>query len=138
MGWKEKCYQELTREGLFENAGHRARFRELIDCYSHYPFFNKGLCKCMYLSAWDEEHFVILLETLMGMAAGREKNTRDMEERGDELLKAHTDAEHYVYLLSCAFLENKPYTMPEEGKIPAETAHIIRQALRAAEVIERA
>ena len=92
----------------------------------------------MYLSAWDEEHFVILLETLMGMAAGREKNTRDMEERGDELLKAHTDAEHYVYLLSCAFLENKPYTMPEEGKIPAETAHIIRQALRAAEVIERA
>ena len=27
----------------------------------------------MYLSAWDEEHFVILLETLMGMAAGREK-----------------------------------------------------------------
>ena len=71
MKWKDKCFDALDEAGMFENSGHRTRFKELTDCYCNYPFFTRGLCKCMYLSAWDEEHFCILLGTLADMTAGR-------------------------------------------------------------------
>lgn len=72
MSWSDKCIAALAEKKLFENSGHRTRFKELLDCYADYPFFNRGLCKCMYLSAWDEEHFCIMLETLMSMSLGQE------------------------------------------------------------------
>ena len=78
MKWKDECFTALDKENMFEDSGHRTRFKELMDCYSSYPFFNKGLCKCMYLSAWDEAHFCILLETLMDLSLGKEKNTEEM------------------------------------------------------------
>lgn len=43
------CQRELENEGLFEDNDHRNRFNELMSCYWEYPFFNKGLCKCMML-----------------------------------------------------------------------------------------
>ena len=49
MGWKDQCVAALDEEKLFENSEHRTRFLELMDCYGGYPFFTKGLCKCMYL-----------------------------------------------------------------------------------------
>lgn len=136
MGWNEKCLRVLDEKGLFENFSHRTRFKELLDCYGSYPFFTKGLCKCMYLSAWDEEHFVIMLEILTDMALGREHSTRDMEERGDTLLAEQTDAEYYVYLLSSAFLGNKPYCPEYKEELPEEIAYIIRRAQEAAGIID--
>ena len=85
MSWSDKCIAALAEKKLFENSGHRTRFKELLDCYADYPFFNRGLCKCMYLSAWDEEHFCIMLETLMSMSLGQERNTDDMRIQGDVL-----------------------------------------------------
>ena len=64
MSWKSTCTLALQKAGLFQDSHHLSRFKELVDCYRSYPFFTKGLCKCMYLSAWDEEHFCIMLETL--------------------------------------------------------------------------
>ena len=64
MKWTEKCILNLAHHNLFENDGHRHRFYDLLDCYFDKPFFTKGLCKCMYLSAWDTEHFSMMLETL--------------------------------------------------------------------------
>ena len=49
MNQKDACLLALDRAKLFENSGHRTRFKELMDCYSHFPFFTNGLCKCMYL-----------------------------------------------------------------------------------------
>ena len=117
MGWKDQCVAALDEEKLFENSEHRTRFLELMDCYGGYPFFTKGLCKCMYLSAWDEEHFAILLETLMRMSLGREQNTEDMEANGEALAREEDGDEQKMYLLSCEFLEGKPcscllYTSP--------------------------
>lgn len=100
MGWKENCLAALDAAKLFENSGHRTRFKELMDCYSNYPFFTKGLCKCMYLSAWDDEHFAVMLETLMDMSLGREQDTKDMQVKGDALAEERNDGEYYVYLLS--------------------------------------
>ena len=75
MKWKNDYLTALDEAGLFENTGHRTRFKELMDCYAGFPFFSKGLCKCIYLSAWDDEHFAIMLETLNEMTLGQEKNT---------------------------------------------------------------
>lgn len=136
MGWKENCLAALDAAKLFENSGHRTRFKELMDCYSNYPFFTKGLCKCMYLSAWDDEHFAVMLETLMDMSLGREQDTKDMQVKGDALAKERNDGEYYVYLLSGAFLEDKPYTLPEDADIPQEIRYIIDRAIQASAVID--
>lgn len=136
MGWNQTCFKELDQKGMFENSGHRTRFKELLDCYGNYPFFSRGLCKCMYLSAWDEEHFVILLEVLMEMALGKEQDDRDMKEQGDALVKEHTDAENQVYRLSCAFLENESYVPDNSQELPEEIRYIIRRAMEAAEIID--
>ena len=95
-----------------------------MDCYSNYPFFTKGLCKCMYLSAWDDEHFAVMLETLMDMSLAREQDTKDMQVKGDALAEERNDGEYYVYLLSGAFLEDKPYILPEDADIPQEIRYI--------------
>ena len=136
MGWKENCLAALDAAKLFENSGHRTRFKELMDCYSNYPFFIKGLCKCMYLSAWDDEHFAVMLETLMDMSLGREQDTKDMQVKGDALAEERNDGEYYVYLLSGAFLEDKPYILPEDADIPQEIRYIIDRAIRASAVID--
>ena len=136
MTWQEQCIRALSDQDLFEDSWHKTRFKELLDCYISYPFFTKGLCKCMYLSAWDEEHFCVILEMLSIMSLGRDKNTEEMRDNGDTLVSEQTTDEYYVYLLSNAFLDDAPYCLPENAEIRESTRHIIFQALRAAEVID--
>lgn len=136
MNWKDQCFLFLDDEKLFENSGHRTRFWELLDCYSEYPFFTKGLCKCMYLAAWDEEHFAIMLETLTSMSLGRETDTGDMRIQGDTLAEIQPDEEYYVVQLSNAFLDDSPFVLPDNAALPPEQQHIIEQALKAARIID--
>ena len=86
MSKSELYLVALDQSGLFEDSGHRTRFKELMDCYGHYPFFTKGLCKCMYLSAWDEEHFATILEVLSDLAIGKERDTEEMRIQGRRVL----------------------------------------------------
>ena len=97
MNQKDACLFALDKAKLFESSDHRTRFKELMDCYSQFPFFTKGLCKCMYLSAWDEPHFFILLEVLTDLSLGKNTNTDDMRENGDLLADRQEDGEYYVY-----------------------------------------
>lgn len=136
MNWKDRCFLYLNEEKLFEDSDHRTRFWELLDCYGEQPFFTKGLCKCMYLSAWDEEHFAIMLETLTSMSLGCETDTGDMRIQGDTLAEIQPDAEYYVYQLSNAFLDDKPFSLPDSARLEPEQRHIIEQALKAASVID--
>ena len=136
MEWKDRCFLYLDEEKLFEDSGHRTRFWELLDCYGEQPFFTKGLCKCMYLSAWDEEHFAIMLETLTSMSLGRETNTEDMRLHGDTLAQVQPDEEYYVVQLSNAFLDDKPFSLPDNASLEPKQQHIINQALKAASVID--
>lgn len=136
MNWKKECLSALEEEKLFENPAHKNRFKELLDCFGEQPFFTRGLCKCIYLSAWDEEHFAIMLETLTAMSLGREPDTGDMRIKGDVLAEEHQDAEYYVYQLSNAFLDDAPYYLSPEVKLDPLHQHIIHQALLAAEVID--
>lgn len=134
---KERYFSILDNENMFEDSGHRTRFKELLDCYGDFPFFTKGLCKCMYLSAWDDEHFCILLEILTDMSLGRDTNTKEMRVKGEALAEERHDAEYYVYQLSNAFLDNVPFHLPETADIPRETAHIISRAQKAAGLIDQ-
>ena len=116
MNFKERCISLLDEEGMFEDSGHRTRFKELLDCYGDYPFFGGGLCKCMYLSAWDEVHFAVMLEVLTGMALGK----------------------YYVFQLSNAFLDGREFCLEEGARMEPEYRHIIGQALKAGALIEKA
>ncbi len=136
MDWKDKCFQKLDHAGLFENREHKRRFKELIDCYASYPFFTKGLCKCMYLSAWDDEHFFIMLEMMAALTAGKESDTKEMRENGDVLAQEHHDSEYYVYELSNAFLDEKEYDLDASADISPDVRYIIEQALKASDIIE--
>jgi len=126
----------LAEKKLFESSGHRTRFKELMDCYSDYPFFTKGLCKCMYLSAWDEEHFCVMLETLTDMSLGRETDTGDMRMEGDIRAGSQMDDDYYMYHLANAFLDGTPFHLDPEANVSPEKRYTIRQALLASEVID--
>lgn len=136
MNFKERCIQELDEGRLFENSGHRTRFKELLDCYENYPFFSKGLCKCMYLSAWDEEHFAMILEILSDLAIGRERDTQEMRLQGDVLAGQQKGGEYYVFQLSNAFLDGEQFVLKGDEDISEQIRYIIRQALKAEQVID--
>lgn len=136
MIWKEKCLAALDNAKMFESSGHRTRFKELVDCFSYYPFFTKGLCKCIYLSAWDHEHFCIMLETLTELSLGREKTTSEMRIKGDALAEEQTDSEYYVYLLSNSFLDNTPFHLDASANVSEEVRYIIERALKASHIID--
>ena len=72
----------------------------------------------------------------MDMSLGREQDTKDMQVKGDALAEERNDGEYYVYLLSGAFLEDKPYILPEDADIPQEIRYIIDRAIRASAVID--
>ena len=137
MNWKDRCFLSLDEEKLFEDSGHRTRFFELLDCYGDYPFFTKGLCKCMYLSAWDEEHFAILLEMLSFMSLGKEKNTKEMSAVGDSLAQEQENDESYIYRLSISYLENTNFFLEKGVKLSERTAYVISCAQQAAAIIDQ-
>ncbi len=136
MSKSELYLVALDQSGLFEDSGHRTRFKELMDCYGHYPFFTKGLCKCMYLSAWDEEHFATILEVLSDLAIGKERDTEEMRIQGEALAEKHMGGEYYVYQLSNAFLDGELFMLTDNVKLSPEFRYIIRQALKAELVID--
>lgn len=137
MSWKQKVYSALRAEKMFKDTGHSTRFMELLDCFGNYPFFTKGLCKCVYLSSWDDEHFCVMLETLTDLSLGKETNTDEMRAKGDSLVEEQVDAQYYVYLLSNAFLDNKPFVLDPQAELPDSFRYIIDRALLAADIIDR-
>ena len=136
MNWNEKCLMELTHHNLFENNEHRLRFRDLLNCYFTSPFFTKGLCKCMFLSSWDEDHFAVMLDMLNEMTLEGARNLRMMRDQGEVMEKKLTGYEAEVFRLSNAFLNDAPYEMPDLGVMDPEGAHTIRQAVKAGEYID--
>lgn len=142
MKWSEKCMTEMIQRNLFEDEDHQTRFRDLLDCYCDAPFFSKGLCKCMYLSAWDQIHFAQMLDILnemiiehSGLSMMKDNGIaleREAEGEGDAAAAAIIEA-------SFDFLNDIPYdhsrldTLEEQEP---EAAYIIKRALLAGQCIE--
>ena len=140
MGITERYMEALEAAKLFEDYGHKTRFKELMDCYSQYPFFSKGLCKCMYLSAWDDEHFIVMVEMLNSMAIGQEQDTEDMriegEMRAEDFQADAADGEAFMYQLSSSFLNGTPFGMEGLEKLPESFQYIVKKTIEAEAVIE--
>lgn len=91
----------------------------------------------MYLSAWDEEHFCILLGTLADMTAGREQNTDEMRSKGECIAEEQGSDEYYAYELSVSFLDGRHFHLDDSVELSPEMRHIISRALKAAEIIDQ-
>ena len=136
MKWFEKCLLELTHHGMFESTDHRSRFLDLTSCYFNAPFFTKGLAKCMYLSSWDDEHFIFMLSTLNDMILDGAKSVRNMAEQGLALADAAESGDREIFLLSAAFLLNTPYRTPDYTVLDPDVAYKIRKAIIAGKYID--
>ena len=143
MKWSEKCMMEFTHRNLFEDDDHRARFRDLLDCYCDAPFFTKGLCKCMYLSAWDQEHFEVMLDILNEMVLEHDNNLELMKDNGIVLEQSAEDQGNTgsaaIVDISSGFLNDKPYDRSRLEDLEVddpESAYIIKRGLQAAQCID--
>ena len=136
MNINYRCLRELEIKGLFETPEHRSRFSELLNCYCNYPFFNKGLCKCMYLSSWDMEHFIVMLDILNDMTIGKNQNLQLMEDNGKVLENMSDGYDRYIFQLAGAFLTSQDFQMPyvpiaKEGQRALEAAEVIEAVFNA-------
>ncbi len=136
MQWSEKCLLELTHHNMFENSEHRLRFRDLINCYYQAPFFTKGLCKCMYLACWDDEHFTIMLDMLNDLTINGSKNLRMMREQGFHMEQTATPEEKAIMNLSNSFISGSVFNVPDFDTMDPEVAHIIRRGMTASIYID--
>ena len=134
---------EFTHRNLFEDDDHRARFRDLLDCYCDAPFFTKGLCKCMYLSAWDQEHFEVMLDILNEMVLEHDNNLELMKDNGIVLEQSAEDQGNtgsaVIVDISIGFLNDKPYDRSRLEDLEVddpESAYIIKRGLQAAQCID--
>lgn len=130
------CTKALEKENLFVSQEHRHLFSDLMNCYGEYPFFHKGLCKCMYLSCWDMEHYTVMLDILNNMTIEKSTDTEDMSENGEYLGDQSEGYDRYIYQLSCSFLNNEDFVLPN-APIEEKGMDIINHALKAAAIIDR-
>jgi hypothetical protein len=138
MDVNRSCLKELIDQLSFENTEHRSRFSELITCYSKYPFFTRGICKCMYLASWDMEHFIEMLDILNDMTIDHSQDLEQMKDHGEVLQQKAQGYDKYVMELSQNFINNIPFEKPgEDVEISKQGRYIIDRALAAAEVIDR-
>ena len=89
----------------------------------------------MYLSSWDMEHYVIMLDILNDMSIGRSSDTSEMSDNGISLEEEAQGYDRYIMQMSGAFLMNQPYEIPDED-IPEEGLRIMKMGLAAADVID--
>lgn len=137
---KDDIFQALDEQHLFQDDSHRSRFKELLDCYANAPFFTPGLCKCMYMSCWDDEHFFIMLDMLNQLSLKHNMGLNDMYENGELIAEEKEVAGSYedqVMKLSCAFLMDEPFSLdslPEDYDPLGR--RIIVESLKSAAVID--
>ncbi len=143
MNWSDKCMLELTHRNLFEDDSHRARLKDLLDCYYSAPFFTKGLCKCMYLSAWDNTHFAMLLDILNAMTLERSSRLDSMNDNGLVLEKnaeaKGDEGEAAIMKLSLNFSAGIPFdrsVLDDLEITDPESAYMIKRSLLAAQCID--
>lgn len=136
MNWDEKCVLELSHHNLFESTEQRRRFRDLVSCYCRYPFFNKGLCKCMYMSSWDETHFNEILSMLNDMTIEGRSALTLMADWGQKESDKREGFDAEAYKLAVSFIKGTYYKLPDFSEMDADDAHVIRQTLLASVLID--
>lgn len=92
----------------------------------------------MYLSCWDEEHFIIMLDMLNKLKLSENMDLQDMNENGELMAEEAADSyENYVMRLSCALLMGEPFdveALPQDMDLQGR--FLIQEALKASEIID--
>jgi hypothetical protein len=88
----------------------------------------------MYLSAMDDEHFLVMLEVLNAMALDKSRDTQFMSDQRQELEDTWNTDDQIIVRLSDAWLNNQAYEIPF-GSMTEAGAYIIRRGLEAADII---
>lgn len=78
----------------------------------------------------------MILEILSDLAIGRERDTQEMRLQGDVLAGQQKGGEYYVFQLSNAFLDGEQFVLKGDEDISEQIRYIIRQALKAEQVID--
>ena len=97
----------------------------------------------MYLSAWDAEHFSMMLETLNATLIEHDFGLHLMRDQGQieqaEAHAGHNLGEEEIWKLLNAFVNGRPYDSSSLSDIEIrypETAYMIKRALLASEIID--
>lgn len=150
MNWKmniqtalHSILNEFDSIELYNDDRHRQLFHEITECYCDKAFFTPGLVKCMYMAAWDDEHFAQLLAQLTEMSfARRSEALSDMAENGqlmaEESVLFSNSTDACLYKLSCSFIEEEPFdlsSVPED--LDERGRQVLDLSLKAAAVIDR-
>ena len=136
MEWVRKVCNILEEKHLFNDLQHGTRFYQLVSCYCDKPFFTPGICKCIYLGAWDDEHFVQILSMMTELSFAANPESEDMAENGRFLADETEGPEKYIMLLSCSFVENKPFDVQLPDDLDDRTKRVISYGLKASAVID--
>lgn len=114
MAWQDQCLRSLTDAKLFLSTAHMERFKETWKVLKKQPFCTKGICKCLFLSGWDQEHYQFLKDTVEEMIVRQDTDTSYMLEKGRVILGNVALSERELFKLSIEFLEKEGQT-PDEG-----------------------
>ena len=137
MSKNAECIAKLGDAGLFEDAKHEERFSKFMESYGDKPFFNKGVCTCMFMSSMDDAHTAILSETLKSMSDENEESTKGMQSKGENLASFSSNDEAVIYKLSVSFVAGRPFFVTDD-KIESLSDHakyVIEQSLKANQTI---
>ncbi len=151
MNWKtdvltvlNEIFKELEHQALFHDATHRQLFYEITNCYCSKSFFTPGMIKCMYMAAWDDEHFAQLLTMLSDMSLNSgDVGLHDMAENGElmaeeSLVLFNNPSDACIYSLSCSYIEGEPFDaagIPDNLNEHAKTVN--SYTLKAADIIQK-
>lgn len=139
MSWREHCVEGLDRQRCFVSAFHKSRFIEMFDRFKYQPFFTKGLCKCMFLSAFDQEHTNVMTDMLQELTRRKSQDLSYMLEHGKEAASHGHVNERTMYELAEYFLTH-PDSTPDESWLMSLSRGWVALgdgALQASEVIDK-
>lgn len=139
MDWRDYCIEELAKHRCFVSAMHKLRFIEMHEMAAAEPFFSKGLCKCLFLAAWDQKDTENMKQILAQMAESGEGNAEQV------LSVWHYDSprvssnQKAVYELARDFIQ-KPGETPDEScliRLSKAWTAMGDCALQASEILDR-
>lgn len=139
MNWKDRCLESLASHRCFMSSFHKLRFIEMFEWLRDKAFFNKGLCKCIFLAAWDQKHTDFLKETMQEMINMKAKSLDYMLDKGQNEMGNIISNERALYQLSCDFIRY-PEKTPDESCLVCLSSTWVAigdRALQASEIIDR-
>lgn len=124
MNWLDKCESALTSAHIFLSHSHLSRFVQAFQVLKQQPFVTKGLCKCAFLSAWDQEHFDVFMDMVNELITNNDTNLDRMIQAGKEYIRNSKSNEKILYTLAHEFLLYPDQTPSESFILELSSAWI--------------